>query len=66
MTKISDLETNIFELNMMVKSGLVFYFEILLTPSELLLPSTKKNCPERMNLPGRLAGNSEGARRISK
>ena len=41
-TKISDLETTIFELNMMVKSGLVFYFEFLLAPSELLLPSAKK------------------------
>ena len=43
-TKISDLETTVFELNMMVKSGLVFfiYFEILLAPSELLLPSAKK------------------------
>ena len=41
--RISDLETNIFELDMMVKSGLVFfYFEILLAPSELLLPSAKK------------------------
>ena len=27
---------------MMVKSGLVFYFEILLAPLELLLPSAKK------------------------
>ena len=33
-TKISDLETTIFESNVMVKSGL-FYFEILLAPSEL-------------------------------
>jgi hypothetical protein len=47
---------------MTVKSGLVyFYFEILLAPSELLMPSAKKNCPERLNWPGRLAGNSEGA-----
>ena len=42
--KISDLETNIFELNMMVKSGLVFYLEILLAPSEL-----------RANLTGQLS-----------
>jgi hypothetical protein len=27
---------------MMVKSGIVFYFEILQAPSELLLPSVKK------------------------
>ena len=33
-TKISGLETNIFELKMMVKSGLeIFYLEILLAPS---------------------------------
>ena len=52
---------------MMVKSGLVFfYFEIILAPSELLLPVQKKGCPERLNWPGRLAGNSEGASRISK
>ena len=42
-TKILDLETIIFELDMMVKSGLVFfYFVILLAPSELLVPSAKK------------------------
>ena len=35
MTKISDIETIIFQLYMMVKSGIVFYFEILLAPSEL-------------------------------
>ena len=35
-TKISDLETNIFELKVGVKSGLdFFYFEILLAPSEI-------------------------------
>ena len=43
-----------------------FYFEIHRAPSELLLPSAKKICPERLNWPGRLAGISEGARRISK
>ena len=43
-TKISGLETNIFTLKMMVKSGLdFFYFEIKLAPSELLVPSTKKS-----------------------
>jgi hypothetical protein len=52
---------------MTVKSGLVFfYFEILLAPSELLLPSAKKSCLENLNWTGRLAGNSEGASRISK
>ena len=46
----------------MVKSGLeFFYFEIEQAPSELLLPSAKN-----LNWPGRLAGISEGARRISK
>ena len=56
----------IFGLKMMMKSGLeLFYFEILLAPSELLLPSAKV-CPERLNWPGRLAGISEGASRISK
>ena len=36
---------------MMVKSGLVFfYFEILLAPSELLLPSAKKNLPRKAEL----------------
>ena len=45
-TKISDLETNVFELNIIVKSGLVFfcmYFIILLAPSELLLPSVERS-----------------------
>ena len=44
-TRISDLEANIFKLNMLVKSGVVFLF---------------------WNSTGRLAGNSEGASRISK
>ena len=48
---------------MMVKLDLVFYFEILLAPSELLLPSAK-NCLKRLNWPFRSAGNSEGASRI--
>ena len=40
----SCLETNIFKLKMMVKSGLeFFYFEILIAPSDLLLPSSKKS-----------------------
>ena len=51
---------------MMMKSGLeFFYFKILRAPSELLLPSAKKQ-PERQNWPGSLAGISEEARRISK
>ena len=38
------LKPTFFYLKMMVKSGLdFFYFEILLVPSELLLPSTKKS-----------------------
>ena len=41
-TKISGLETNIFELKMMGKSGLDFFFEILLAPLQLLLHSAKK------------------------
>ena len=49
-TKISDLETTIFVLNMMVKSGLVFfYFEILLAPSELTA-----NMPGQFSLSGQL------------
>ena len=44
----------------MVKSGLdFFYFEILRAPSEWLLPSEKKVCPERLNWPSRLACISE-------
>ena len=39
----------------------ILYFEIHQAPSELLLPSAKKICPERLNWPGRLAGISEGA-----
>ena len=34
-----DLETNIFELKMMMNSGLDFYFEIILAPSEILVIS---------------------------
>jgi hypothetical protein len=65
-TKISGLETNIFELKMMVKSGL-FYFEILLfSPFRVAAAKCKKICPDKLNWPGRLAGNSEGASRISK
>ena len=65
-TKISDLETTIFELNMMVKSGLVFYFQILLAPSEL-----PTNLPGQFSLSGQFflalgSSNSEGASRISK
>ena len=46
---------------MMVKSGLeFFYFKIDRAPSQLLLPSAKKICPERLNWPGRFAAISEG------
>ena len=42
--KISGLETNIFGLKIMLKSGLdFFYFEIPPAPSQLLLPSAKKS-----------------------
>ena len=44
-----------------MRSGLeCFYFEILSAPLDLLLPSAKKICPERLNWP-ELAGISEGA-----
>ena len=41
----------------------IFYFEILLARSELLLPSAKKSAQKgrRLNWPGRLAGISKGA-----
>ena len=48
--KSQALKPTFFELKVMVKS--FFYFEILLAPSELLLP-------ERLNWPGRLAGISK-------
>ena len=52
---------------MMVKSGLVlFFFEILLAPLELLLSNAKKKVSGKAELAGRLADNSEGASRISK
>ena len=45
---------------MMMKSGLeFFYFEIPLAALELLLPSAKKNCPEKLNQPSKLASISE-------
>ena len=44
----------------------IFYFEIHQAPSELLLPSAKKICPERLNWPGRLAGICEGTLWIIK
>ena len=31
----------------------IFYFEIHQAPSELLLSSAKKICPERLNCPGK-------------
>ena len=65
-TKISSLEIIIFELKNDGKKWSRIYFEIDRAPSELLLPSAKKICPERLNWPGRLAGISEGAHGISK
>ena len=48
----------------MEKSGLEsFYFEILQAPLEL---SSAKKISPRLNWPGRLSSNSEGACRISK
>ena len=38
----------------------IFYFEIHQAPSELLMPSAKKICPERLNWPARLAGSLKG------
>jgi hypothetical protein len=42
---MSDLETNIFGLKMVVKRRLEFFcfFEIPLAPSEILLPRAKKS-----------------------
>ena len=48
-TKIPGLETNIFQLKMMVKSGLDFFFEILLAPSEL-----SANLPGQFSLSGHI------------
>ena len=49
-TKISDIETIILELNMIVKSGVVFFcFEILLAPSAL-----PANLPGQFRLSGQL------------
>ena len=42
------------------------YFEIPCAPSELLLSSAEKICPEGLNWPGWLAGISKVARGISK
>ena len=48
MTKISGLETNIFGLKMMVKSGLdFFYFQILPAPSD-----KPANLPGQFSLSG--------------
>ena len=58
------LKTNIFELKMMVKSGLeFFYFEILLAPSEI-----PANLPGQFSLSRQLFLHwaAEGASRISK
>ena len=65
-TKISDLGTNIFELKMKVKCGLEFFTFKFYQPLQSCCCPLQKICPERLNWPGRLAGNSEGASRISK
>ena len=62
--KISGLETNIFGLKMLMKSGLFFHFEIPLAPSEI-----PANLPGRFSLSGQiclLGSNSEGASGVSK
>ena len=52
---------------MMLKSGLVFsLFWNPTSPFRVATAQCKKSCPERRNWPGRLAGNTEGASRISK
>ena len=53
---ISGLEPRVLKLAFLAWSR-IFYFEIQRAPSELLLPSATKICPERLNWPGRLAGN---------
>ena len=51
----------------MLKSGLVFSsFCNPTSPFRVATAQCKKSCPERRNWPGRLAGNTEGASRISK
>ena len=62
--RISRLKSQILKPTFL--SGRFFYFEILQAPSQLLLPIAKRSCPESLNWPGRLAGISEGASRISK
>ena len=57
-TKILSLEIDICDDGEKWSTNL--YFEIQRASSDLLLPSTKKICPERLNWPGRLAI-SEGA-----
>ena len=52
-TKISSLEINIFDLKMMVKSGLEFLFLNSLSPFRVAADQCKKICPERLNWPGR-------------
>ena len=63
---ISGLKSRVLKLTFLTFGLDFFYFEIHRASSESLLPSAKKNCPERLNWPGRLAGISEGARGISK
>jgi len=56
----------IFGLNMMVKSGLEFFFLNYTCPFRVAAAQCRKICPERPNWPGWLAGVSEGAHGISK
>ena len=56
----------IFGLKMMVKSGLEKIFQNSTMAFRVAAAQCKKICPERLNWPGRLVGNSEGASRISK
>ena len=51
---------------MMVKSDLVLLLENSTSLFRVAGAQCKKSCPERLNWPGMLAVNSEGASRISK
>ena len=50
----------------MMKSGLDFLILKSYMPIRVAAAQRKKICPERLDWPGRLAGISEGAQRISK
>jgi hypothetical protein len=57
---------DIFDLNMMVKSGLDFLILKFAEPFRVATAQYQKICPLGLNWLGRLAGISEGARWISK